>query len=264
MKTDSSRRKRQRKNPPLPVTNAPQIQNQEVPPGLELFAQMQHLSPTEQMAATSPKFADALKASDGEQTKEAFAGVFWGMGIDMGVPLPDWAKAASKIAWQSMGMDFLSHLATDPAAAGKLVELANLSPQKNNPTPIERAVVNLIGYIKTESGNLSADDQEKYVKGRKAVPKIIERLEEKASNERVLALLCIASLWREVEKLGSRNKTYQWLKKQKTPQGELLISPHTEWDEVRRWLDEINLPKGKAGAPRKIGAAAKSENPVSL
>jgi hypothetical protein len=43
----------------------------------------------------------------------------------------------------------------------------------------------------------------------------------------------------------------------------LIVSPNTEWDEVRRWLDEINLPKGKAGAPRKIGAVAKSENPES-
>ena len=216
------------------------------------------------MSALMPKFAEALKTSDGEQVKEAFAGVFWGMGVDMGMPLPDWAKAASEKAWQAMGMDFLPHLATDPAAAGKLVELANSTPQKDNPTPHEQAVNNLVGLIKTESGNLSADEQGRYVKGRKAVPKIIEKLEEKATNDRVLAFLCIASQWREVEKLGSRNKTCHWLKEQRTPEGHLILSQRTDWPEVKDWLAEINLPKGQAGRPKKeIRTPVKSQNPVS-
>lgn len=257
---------RGRRSPQPAIDAATQIQTppQQVPPGLELFAQMQHLSPTEIVASQSPKFAEALKTSDGEKTKEACAGLFWGMGVDMGVPLPDWAKAASEKAWQAMGLDFLRHLATDPAAAGKLVELANLTPQKDNATPLEQAANNLVGHIKIESGNLTADEQEKYVKGRKAAPKIIEKLEEKATNERVQAFLCIASQWREVEKLGSRNKTFYWLMGQRTPQGHLIFSPRTDWAEVKDWLAEINLPKGRAGRPKKeIRTLAKSENPVS-
>ncbi len=260
MKVVSTRKKSQGKKSFAPAADAIQIQNQEVPPDLEIFQQMQHLSPVELMKITLPEIAEAL---DSEPKKGAYAGVFWGLGLDMGVPLPDFAKLASERAWQAMKLDFLPSLTTDPGAAGKLVELANLAPQIGNPKPMDQAMNNLIGYIKTESGNLSVEEQEKYVMGRKAAQKIIKSLDEKATNERVLALFCIARNWREVEQLGSRNKTFKWLKEQKTPHGRLLLSPRTGWDEVKDWLAEINLPKGKPGAPKKIRTPAKSENPVS-
>ena len=258
-----------KKKPPIktttaPATNAIASESEQFPPGLEVLAQMKDLSPLQQMAAVFPKFAATQKTEKAKEAAEMFAGFFWGMGIDLGVPLPEWAKAASEKAVQALGFGFIRDLQSgQPAAFGKLVEIANLSPKNDNQTPLENTCWNLIQLIKTESGNLPGEEFGQYADGRKAAPKIIEKIKNPKGKERVLALGTIASSWREVEKLGSRTKTYKWLKACRTPQGELLLSPYTEWDEVKGWLAEINLPKGKAGRPtNKIRTPAKPANPV--
>jgi hypothetical protein len=141
-----------------------------------------------------------------------------------------------------------------------LVELANLTPKNTNASPIENAAYKAAEFMQTQAGHLPAEDLKNYAHGRLAAPKIIAKAEN--PTERANALLTIAAFWREIEKLGSRMKTYKWLKEHKTPQGEKLLSPYTEWDEVKDWLAEIDLPKGKAGRPRKIGTPPKSEKPV--
>ena len=256
MKTKSSPKKAQQKKAAAPVASVVASQSPEIPPGLEFLAELKNLTPVEQMAMALPKFAEAQKTENATEATESFAGVFWGLGLDFGVTLPEWVKTASEKAFQALGFGFVRDVQSgQPAALGKLVELANLSPKSDNPSLLENACGKLIQFIKTESGNLSADENGQYADGRKAVPKIIEKA--KNPSERAMAFLAIAGAWREVEKLGSRTKTYKWLKLHK------LISPTTEWDEVKRWLAEINLPKGKAGRPKnKIRTSAKSKNPI--
>jgi hypothetical protein len=222
---------------------------------LEWLAKASNLPPLEQLALCSPKFAETLKSEKAIEAIESSAGLFAGFGIDLGVPLPDWVKAASERGIQGLGCDFLSEVKNaEPVALGTLVELAGLFPKDEHPTSPEAAFHQVVHYIKTESGHLPRDEFKSFAAGRSAAPKKFEKL--KSPTERTIAFLVIAVAWREVEKLGSRTKTYKWLKEQK------IISPYTEWDEVKNWLKEINLPKGKAGAPRKIGGAAKAKIPV--
>jgi len=214
------------------------------PPDLKILGQIQNLTPLQVIALLMPKFAEDLKTEKATEASETMAGFFWGAGLDLGVTLPDWVKAASEKFWKGIGLDFLGELKNaNPNAIGKFTEFVNMSPKKEAPSPLDEDLQKIGEYIKTESGHLPIDDLKQFVEGRISAPKIIEKA--KNPSERYLAFLNIACEWRAVEKLGSRTKTYQWLKEKR------VISPLTEWGEVKNWLTEINLPKGKAGAPKK-------------
>lgn len=239
------------------MASAAADQKPEISLDLAFFDKFKDLSPVQRIALVSPKLADVLKTDKATEAIEACAGLFWGAGLDLGVPLPQWVKTASERAWQAFGFDFIHEIKDmKPEAIGKFIELMSWIQTKDAAiTTAQQEACKLIQLIKGEAGNLPAEEEKQFAEGRMAVPKIIEKA--KNPSERAIVFQAIAFAWREVEKLGSRTKTYRWLKDQR------LISPSTEWDEVRRWLAEIELPKGKAGAPKKIGAPAKVESPVS-
>ena len=249
MKNNSAKKNSGKTNSPAPVdTVTSRVETP--PPELKILAQMKNLTPLQQVALLMPKFDEDLKSEKATEASETMAGFLWGIGLDLGVMLPEWVKAASEKFWKGLGLDFLGELKTPtPNAIGKIMEFMSLGTNNEIPSPLNEDFQKIGEYIKTESGHLPIDELKQFVDGRISAPKIIEKA--KNPSERHLAFLNIACDWRAVEKLGSRTKTYQWLKEKK------VISPLTEWGEVKNWLTEINLPKGKAGAPKKNRGNAK-------
>jgi len=196
-------------------------------------------------------------AESSPAARAALAALFSGSGIDFGVIVPEWAKQAAKHYLASRQWTQFQKPLTNltPNEAGKFVGLWELSPKaKNEPPEITMMIEAYCKAMKEATTDADPDDCIAFHTGRKDAQKIIEKAGD--ASERSTAFGSITNNWPKIEKLGSRIKTYKWLKDNS------VISAYTEWDEVKKWLAEINLPKGKAGAPRKIGASAKSENPV--
>lgn len=82
----------------------------EIPPELEIFKQMENMSILDILAMASPEIEKALKSPHSEKTIAALAGLFSGFGIEMGVTVPEWAKIASQKAFQAFGIDFIHGL----------------------------------------------------------------------------------------------------------------------------------------------------------
>jgi hypothetical protein len=230
---------------PTGATSAtiPQI-NHEFPPGLELLGQLEKLSPMQALTMAHPEVAEICNSQNPEAATALFAGLFSGVGINLGVSIPEWAKKASQKGWQAWGIDFFKELQTPtPDSVGKLVELANIIQQSAAPNLGEQILVTLSNYIKSNIGELSAEELKKYAEGRLATPKMVEKA--KNPSERALVFMSIAVHWQEVEKLGSHAKTHQWLLDNR------IISPLTDRAETSKFFREIDLPKGKAGRPKK-------------
>ena len=89
----TSHNREQIENNPTPAQAPEAGQNDVIPPGLEYFTQLKNKTHTQQLATVLPKFADALARGDIEYI-EGTASVFYGLGIDLGVTMPEWVKAA--------------------------------------------------------------------------------------------------------------------------------------------------------------------------
>jgi len=222
------------------------IKKEITPPGMEFLDQFKDKSPVQIISQLLPKFADALKTDQAQNAIDAFAGLLWGLGLDLGASLPEWVKSASEKFWQFSGMNFLKNLENNkPADFGSLLELINLQPINKNLPPEQAQVIDNIGHlIKSESANLSAVELKQFADARVAAPKIINKL--KNPTDRTMIFIIIACAWREIEKLGSHAKTHQWLLDHK------IISSNTDRAETAKFFREINLPKGKAGRPKKL------------
>lgn len=196
-------------------------------------------------------------AESSPAARAALAAMFSGSGIDFGVTVPEWAKQTAKLYYTLRQWTQFQKPLTNlsPNEAGKFVGSWEISPKAENERPEVTMMID--AYCKAmrqAATDATPDDCIAFHKGRKAAQEMADKAKD--PSERTTALYAIMMNWPEIEKLGSRMKTYKWLKDKR------LISPGTDWDEVKDWLAEINLPKGKAGAPRKIGGSTKSKNPV--
>ena len=195
-----------------------------------------------------------MKSGDGLKTMGALAGFLYGYGLDLGWPLPEWAKAASHVAAKCFGFNFLLELREGkPKAVGTLVGLIERMKFANNPPDTESALKSLATHVKNDLGNLPASELKDYASGHMSTENLVQKI--KNPTERTLVMLAIAAGWQEVEKLGSQKKTHDWLLREK------MISPNTDRAETSKWFREIGLPKGKAGRPKKIRTVQKMGKP---
>jgi hypothetical protein len=240
MKTKSSRKTT--KAEIIPPPNSAAIQGEAVPPGLEFFAELKDKSHAEQVAAVTPKFAAALKTGD-EKALGVYAALFSGVGIDVGIKIPLWAKAASQMFWQAISLDFLARLPDgQPSDVGKFCELVQLAPQKDNPSRLDQTVQTLVQLIKSEAANLPADKNLEFAKGRMNAGKVIERMKGLPQRSKIYAVIAVA--WCEVEKFESAAQLHNWLLKQG------VIVSSTDAAETRKVCRIIGLQlRAKAGRP---------------
>src|SRR5260221_9142333 len=222
------------------IGNASGPEGEAIPPGLEYFTQLRNKTHTQQLAAVSPKFAEALAGGDHKQI-EGTAAVYWGLGIDLGVPLPGWVKAASREFWEGMGFRFFATFNGDASQMGKLIGLVDLAPKNDHPSKPEQALQSLAQLAKTEAANASADEHLEFAKGRKEAVKIVEKVQGISQRTKIYGI--IAGGWREVEKFESTEDLYLWLMTLRNldEAAEYTLARRTKSREIRKICNRIGL-----------------------
>ena len=236
----TSHNREQIENNPTPAQAPEAGQNDVIPPGLEYFTQLKNKTHTQQLATVLPKFADALARGDIEYI-EGTASVFYGLGIDLGVTMPEWVKAASRKFWEGMGFEFVSIFKGDASQIGKLVGLIDHVPRNENPSESDQAFQTLAQLAKIEAANLPANEHLEFAKGRVEAPKIIEKWSQ--PNQRTIIYGIIAAGRREVEKFESTEDLYLWLMTLRNldAAAEYTLARKTKSREIRKICNRIGL-----------------------
>lgn len=243
MKRKLSPKKEQRKKASAPTPNPEASQGEAIPPGLKFFTELKKKTGAQQAAAVFPAFADALARGDIKQI-EATSGFLSGFGLDLGVPVPEWAKAASRKFWDGVGFDFLTTFQGQASQMGKLVGLVEIAPKNIHSSEAKQAANALVQHEKTEAVNSPPDKHFEFAKGRKEAAKIVEKVQGMSQRAKIFAV--IACAWREVEKLESAGQLHNWLLKNG------VINPLTDPAETRKVCRLIGLKfRDKAGRSPK-------------
>lgn len=246
-KTSTKTASRKISSLPSPATN----KDDAATPGLKFFEESNNKTHAEIVAAVSPKFAEHQAAGNNEAI-EIFAGLFWGCRLDFGVVLPDWTKQASKLFWQSTGIDFLFGKTHEPPQTlgdlqprdlGKIVGLIELAFQQNCPkTSAEQAGSLLAENMKLAAANFPPDEAKQFFDGRASAKNIAAKME--ALSQRAKVFLFIAVAWRQVENMPSAGRLHRWLVEHD------LIARATDPAETRAVCRMIGFhPRNKAGRP---------------
>lgn len=249
MKNKPSKKIASRRTSPLPPPAT--SKGEGTTPGLEFFAEINNKTHAEIVAAASPKLTEYQAAGNNEAI-ESIAGLFWGSGIDLGVLLPDWTKAASKLFWQSTGMGFLFDQANgtprtlgdmQPRDLGKFVGIMEFAFQQKSPEKnAEQATNILTEQIKAAAANCPPDEAKQFFDGRASAKNIAAKMEN--LSQRAKVFLFIAGAWRQVEKMPSAGELHRWLVEHD------LIARTTDPAETRAVCRMIGFnPRSEAGRP---------------
>lgn len=236
MKTKLSPKKTRIKKVSAPTPNPEASQSATIQPGLEFFAELKNKTGAQQVAAVFPNFAAALARGDSKQI-EAAAGLLSGFGLDLGVPVPEWAKAASRKFWEGNGFDFLTAFQGQASQMGKLVRLVEIAPKNGHSSKAKQAAQALVQREKTEAVNSPPEKHFEFAKGRKEAAKILEKVQGMSQRTKIFEI--IAACWREVEKFNSTEELYNWLMSLKNPDGEYIIARSTDSREIRKICERI-------------------------
>ncbi len=224
----------------------PAAPSQAIPPGLEVFAELKNKSHSEQIAAVVPEFKKALNAGNDEIIGR-FAGMISGLGaeIDIGIAVPEWAKAASRKFWETVGMDFLGRLQNcEPEDMGKILEFIQLTPVTDSPTKVQKGIDNLAKFIKDEAKDLPAEKNLEFAKGRVRAKKMLNSVT--AMSQRTQCYLMISLMWEKFQNFESAGKLHIWFLENK------ILPQITDPAETRYICRSIGLRlREKAGRPNK-------------
>jgi hypothetical protein len=246
MKSKSFSKKAQIKNTPAPAPNPEGSQGEAIPPGLKFVAELKKKTNAQAIADVFPAFADSLARGDIKQI-EAAAGFLSGFGLDLGVPIPEWAKAASRGFWEGNGFDFLTEFQGQESQIGKMVGLFDLAANPSKPDQAvqvlskqaKQGVFAIAKLEKMEAVNSSPEKHFEFAKGRKEASEIVEKNQGMSQRTKIYGI--IAQCWREVEKFESTEDLYLWLMTLKNPDGNCTIIPKTKSREIRKICNIINL-----------------------
>lgn len=178
-----------------------------LPPEMQCLA----VSPAKAIAALFPKAAAKPEAW------AALAGFFAGIGIDLGEPVPEWAKQASKRFWDATAMSFAGKTPADltPEEVGKLVGLWETTPQDEAVQSVAsqflQAMDSFCQSIKKAINDDPPEVARDFHSGRAKAVKVAD----KASNLQVRSqiFLFIACGWRTVETFKGQAELWRWLTK---------------------------------------------------
>lgn len=100
-------------------------ENPEVQKAIEFYERLEKMPPEQKIGMIFPKF-NSLENEKKKEAIELFAGLF-GIHMDFGAPLPEWAKAASEKFRQCLlGENFSQKMENENSAAGFFMEIINL------------------------------------------------------------------------------------------------------------------------------------------
>jgi hypothetical protein len=183
------------------------------------------------------------------------AGLLIGLGLDLGIPLPDWAKSASVQFWKyfvGMGLDPLN----SPKDAGVLIGLiegiAKQHPPEQSTNEHENWIKNILPMLfeatNKEVQNLSVEATASFYSGRAKSGKIVQKLTNPdylKMLKRAPIYLAVALLWEQFQLFKSQAEAERWLRAEK------VIDDNVDTREVRAAFTIIGLKYRGPGRPKK-------------
>jgi hypothetical protein len=217
---------------------------------------------------TASDIPEPLKQFEGKTARELFlgngatsqqadgmGGLVYGFIGEFGIPIPDFAKQASKQFWKNyLGKDFNpQENIKDAGAVSRLLELmggdCNVKPESKLAKKVLSAAIPMAGFLEKEARALSAVETAKFYAGRARAEKVWEKIKNPdylKMIKRAPLYLVLAVAWREFEKFKSQAEAERWLRDQK------VIGENFDSSEVRAVFRLIGLRYGsKRGRPKK-------------
>jgi hypothetical protein len=223
-------------------------------------------------SSSSPDVAfvvpEQLKQFEGKTARELFlghgattqqvdgtGGLVYGFIGEIGIPIPEFAKRASRQFWKNyLGKDFNpQENFKDAGVVSRLLELiggdSNLKPESKLGKKVLPAAIPMAGILEKIARNESAGETAKFYAGRAHAEKVWEKLQNKnylKMIKRAPLYIVLATAWREFEKFKSQAEAERWLRDQK------VIGEKFDSSEVRAVFRLIGLRYGsRQGRPKK-------------
>lgn len=220
------------------LQSMPESWDGDLPPGLE---HLQRLKPRAWLARL-------IKVPETIDAQEAMAGFLSGIGLDLGVQVPEWARQASRLFMASVGFAMPSPLAdAKPGEIGRLFgiwEQVAQSPTDAIPDAAASQMAPLMEVMRAEAAKASPAISKQFFDGRAAAPSLEERLTNLPQRAKVY--LAVSALWRTVAGLNSAGELHRWLLEKE------FILPATDPADTRSVCRSIGLRfSGRPGRPSR-------------
>ena len=200
---------------------------------------------------------------------DQLAGFLIGLGLNLEVPVPEWAKAASEQFWKYfVGTNF--DPLNSPQHAGILFGLAEgmaTSPPLQEPNSyviwLKNALAFFIDAGSKEAQKFPPQEAAKFFIGRAKSAAVVERMKNPdylKMIKRAPIYLSVAVCWKRFESFTSQAEAERWLRAEK------VISENVDEREVRATFTVIGLKYRGPGRPKnvKTGRLDSSESGLSF
>jgi hypothetical protein len=211
---------------------------------------------------------EPLKQFDGKTPREFFlgqgvtpqqidgaAGMVHGFVGDFGIPIPNFAKEASKQFWKNfLGKDFNPQTSVENAGVvSRLLELIGISSASRPQSPLEKKIIPaaepLSDILQNEARKLTTVETAEFYAGRARADTIWEKMNDQnymKMVKRAPLYSALAIAWTEFEKFHSQGEAERWLRDKK------IIGQNFDSGEVRAVFRIVGLNYGKRpGRPKK-------------
>lgn len=243
MKTKSSRKTTLRNNAPTAKPGPETNQDEEI-----------HVS-LKQFEGKSPAQFFGEYLSPGQL--EALAGIMFGL-VDIGVPIPEWAKRASRQFWKFYVRRQLDPMqsAEDAGVIHRVIEHFAQQPAPQPQSTLEKRIM-LAAMPAAKPGSeemqkaallLPPEEAAKFFAGRARAEKIIEKLQNPDYLKMVkLAPIysAVAIRWKQFLTYSTHADREKWLRDEK------VIGENVSSREVYQAFARIELPGAERGRPKK-------------
>ena len=204
-----------------------------------ILKRLARLTPAEAMAQA---LSDLLGPP--KNGMEGRAGLMSGLGLDIGLPVPVWAKEASRRFWSCCGLEFnaVNESGLTSAQLGLLAGLGEQPPQ-DLPTKLAKDSSDMVVFLKDVANKHgSPKEASEFFAARAHSGKTVEKMAQLPQRAKVF--LCIAVAWKDVQGFQSAGELHRWLLDNKA------ILPQTDSADTRKVCREIGLDlREKAGRP---------------
>jgi len=189
---------------------------------------------------------------------EAIMGHLSGLGLDFGVPIPQWAKAASNQFWQyyfrkKKPLDVTNSIEDKGAMASFMEDvIKEVSAKEPVPHPVDAMIRNIgsemISAMEKDAREKNRQDTANFYIGRIRGGEAYENIknpEYLKMLKRAPIYLSLCMCWQEFQKFESKAEAERWLRKHK------IISQDVNSREVMAVFSIVHFnPRGRPGRPK--------------
>jgi hypothetical protein len=223
------------KSKATPQEKTEEIQSGELPKYLQQF---EGTTPTQIVETLFPR-----------ANIEAIAPVFCGLGFDLGIPVPEWAKKASKQFWKYFfGNKFDANLTSDFGVLAGMVDHLPVGKEPSPENPFMNLLPAMMEQFEKQIRTLSPKETADYYVGRAKADGVIEKVKNPdylKMVKRAPIYLVIAAGWKMFESFESQAEAERWLRSQK------IIGDNVDSREIRAVFSNVGLRYRGQGRPKK-------------